>query len=296
MTQSKELQQWVDPAMFRSEPMPETEGGVSPKVYLLSATPDPLGAIAAASKMYKGEVVRSLMDVTDEERRHFWIESQKTHLRAPHEYVDFHFMIEGVTRSFTHQLVRQRTAVYSQESLRFAVKEGFADEVPLPPSLIGLDREDTTDIQLWEETVETIEHAYERLVAGGMPAEDARGLLPHSITTRVHYKTNLLGLVHHAGNRLCTQAQFEWRFVFNEIVRAIREYDSYGTLWNKWQFEEIADSNLFRPVCYAQGKCPFNADFDRDCTIRPRVEEGKFDEIETSEWLLDPAAARRGVG
>jgi thymidylate synthase ThyX len=44
-------------------------------------------------------------------------------LKAPLEAIDFHFMVEGVTRAHTHQEVRQRTAVFAQESMRFAVKD-----------------------------------------------------------------------------------------------------------------------------------------------------------------------------
>lgn len=287
-----DIQKWADPAMFSSEKMEVA----SPKVYLLSATPDPLGSIAAMAKMYKGEVVRNMTDVTDEERRHFWEEVKKTHLKAPLEAVDLHFMIEGVTRSFTHQMVRQRTAVYAQESLRFAVKEGFEDEVPLPPSLMGL-KEDDARVVVWRTGVREASEAYVGLVNAGVPAEDARGLLPHNITTRLNYKTNLRNLLDHAGNRLCTQAQFEWRVVFTELVRAVAEYPGnlvQGVGGTAWQFQLIAGDNVFKPVCYELGHCPFTADFDRGCTIRGRVEEGKFDEIDPREWLLDPTAARRG--
>lgn len=293
----KAIQKWADQAMFAAEPMQgkdgQREGTILPQVYLLQATPDPLGAVAAACMMYEGRVVRDMSrDVTDEDRRHYWEQSQQTHLRAPHEFIDFHFMVEGVTRAFTHQMVRQRTAVYAQESLRFAVKEGFAGEVPLPPSLLGLSPDDPS-VKAWRETVEVVERTYQHLVDTGMPAEDARGLLPHSITTRLHYKTNLRNLVEHVGNRLCTQAQFEWRLEIADLMRAVREYMPLNNMDNNWQFKMIAESGLFRPVCYSLGKCPFNASFDRGCTIRPRVEEGKFDEINAAEWLLDPAAARR---
>jgi flavin-dependent thymidylate synthase len=289
-----DIQKWADPAMFKAEKM----DGVSPKVYLLSMTPDPLGSIAAMAKMYKGEVVRDMSEVTDDERLHFWEEVKKTHLKAPLEAVDLHFMIEGVTRAFTHQMVRQRTAVYAQESLRFAVKEGFADEVPLPPSLMGL-KEDDPKVVVWRTGVREAEEAYEGLVNAGVPAEDARGLLPHSITTRLNYKTNLRNLLDHAGNRLCTQAQFEWRAVFIELVKAIHDYKGFqpgASVFggNAWQFRLIATDNVFKPICYELGHCPFTADFDRGCTIRGRVEEGKFDEIDPREWMADPAAARRG--
>ena len=295
---SKEVQKWADEAMFEAEPIKRDEKGrILPKVYLIQATGDPLGSVAAACRMYEGKVTRSLSDVTDDERRNYWEQVKKTHLKAPLEFVDFHFLIEGVTRSFTHQMVRQRTAVYAQESLRFAVKENLEDEIAFP-SHIG---DAPGDLHMaWDSAIEAIAKSYRYLIDSGMPAEDARGLLPHATTTRLHFKTNLRNLVDHAGNRLCTQAQFEWRFAFTGIMNAIRKYQSgyFGAdqpglqVPGNWQFRHIADSDLFRPVCYQIGHCPFTADFDRKCSIRERVQRGEFDKIDDREWLMNPGAAR----
>ena len=277
---STDLTNYADRAMFGAEPMES----LIPKVHLLSATPDPLGSIAAMSKMYKGEVVRSLDELTDEERQHFWDESFKTHLKAPWESVDFHFMIEGVTRAFTHQMVRQRTAVFAQESLRFAVKEDIAAR---PGVLV---QSDPQAKERWEEAVDQVWGAYQALIAMGVPAEEARGLLPHDTLTRLHYKTNLRNLADHLGNRLCTQAQFEWRIVAAGLKNAIGNYDPQTAKHHSWQFKRIADSTIFRPVCFELGHCPFTAEFDRGCTIRDRVEEGRFEDIEDREWAMDPTA------
>jgi flavin-dependent thymidylate synthase len=292
---SQEIQKWADKAMFEAEPIVHKEGEtVHPRVYLIEATVDPLGSIAAACKMYKGEVVRDKADIGNKERHEFWNEVGKTHLKAPLEFVDLHFMLEGVTRAFTHQLVRQRTAVYAQESLRFAVKENMAEEVALPPSISP----GTQKYQEWVDAINSIQDAYDYLISVGVPAEDARGLLPHATTTRVHYKTNLRNLLEHAGNRLCTQAQFEWRFVFHEIVRVLRERNEVYRLGSSeadqdgWQWNTICNGS-FRPVCYQLGHCPFTAVFDRQCVIRSRVQAGEFDKINPAEWLMDPSAARR---
>lgn len=317
---SGELQKWADPAMFRAAPMQvkrTEDGGIVPQVHLLWMTPDPLGAIAAMCRMYEGKPTYNLRDLTDEEREHYFAQVQKTHLRAPLEAVKLHFFIEGVTRSFTHQMVRQRTAVYAQESLRFAVKDDpWHETTSLPPSLAETAPPShaswrPTDAQrmrnIWDNAVAEAEYAYNRLVELGMPAEDARGLMPHAITTRLHYVTDLRNLVEHAGNRLCTQAQFEWRIVFLSIMQAIKQYDAGddGAFGWQWQYAMIADSPLFRPVCYQLSRCPFQASFDRACTIRDRVEtfaahgvpSSQWHEtIKTEEWLLDPTAARRASG
>jgi flavin-dependent thymidylate synthase len=284
---STEVSTYVDRAMYEAEPMPD----LMPRVTLLSATPDPLGAMAAFCFMYTGRVVRNLQELTDDERRWAWDQANATHLKAPLEAVDLHFMVEGVTRAFTHQMVRQRTAVYAQESMRFAVKE----EIAARPGPMMRSNRDAN--KLWVEHTRRTWEVYNHLIGMGVPAEEARGLLPHDTLTRLNYKTNLRNLVDHLGNRLCTQAQFEWRLVGAQIVQAIWEYEGSmtyngvdGSERARWQWRHIAESGLFKPVCYAQGRCPFQADFDRGCTIRERVDAGRWDEIDEKEWLADPTA------
>jgi flavin-dependent thymidylate synthase len=316
---TEEIQRYADAAMFRAEPMPTEGGRVVPRVTLLHMTADPLGAMAAPNMMYRGIVVRSLSDVPDEERRKVLTDMAKTRLTAPLEFVDLHFLIEGVDRAFTHQMVRQRTAVYAQESLRFGVKEGQPwREVCSVPE--GID--DPLKRKIWQDALNDVQRAYLGLIDVGVPAEDARGLMPHAMTTRLHYKTNLRNLVDHAGNRLCTQAQFVWRDVFFKMVDAIRNYDDrqIGRIFRDWQYKAIADSWMFSPACYHTGKCEFMASADRFCAIRDRVElfhsRGVRPEwwdarqsdaypatdeqrkgvpgIYPGEWMADPTAAREG--
>lgn len=333
---SKEIANYADVAMFKAEEQPQ-----EPEVYLLNCNNDPLGSIAAAAKAYKGEFVSSLAEITDEERRYYLEQTQKSILAMPLESVNFHFRITGVTRGFTHQMVRQRTAAYSQESTRFAVKETVP--VGRPPSLDGTMSEEAywaeeertavggwTRNHLkeygeerayvernagkeqqwridWDGAVDYIEDVYNRLVNSGMPAEDARGLLPTNLLTQLNYFTNLRNYKDEAGKRLCTQAQFEWRIVFAKMMQAIREYgvgqeysatltqhdvdqmtpghhvgEVYTTLSSQWQFDALAD--LFRPVCYYRGRCQFMADFDRHCSIRDRVEDFAEHNIPSTEW------------
>lgn len=276
-----EVSTWVDKAMYEAEPMATT----LPEVCVLSVSRDPLGSIAAACRMYEGKGTRILSQITDDERRHYWGEVSKTHLKAPLEFVHMHFFLQGVTRAFTHQMVRQRTAVYAQESLRFAVKTNMAEEVQLPPSIAALKEDDPRRV-IWNEAMTGLGDVYNGLIDAGIPAEDARGLLPHAVTTRLHYATNLRNLLDHAGNRLCTQAQFEWRYVFLGIMSELRK------VWG-WQADVMFDttaSSAFAPVCYAQGRCPFKAGFDRGCTIRERVDAGDFASIDPREWMADPRA------
>lgn len=328
------LQRWVDPAMFKAEPI-DPEAG--PRVSLLWMTPDPLGAAAAMNAIYVGKVKYSLADVTRAEREALLPDMAATVLTAPAEAIKLHFLIEGVTRAFTHQMVRQRTAVFAQESMRFAVVgDGAPIPVQVPPSLAvgrphremiggilndhpGISSSMARDMVeslanptdrarwAWDKVQADITDAYDYMVNSGIPAEDARGLLPTNVLTRLHYVTDLRNLQATMGKRLSTQAQFEWKAVIAAMARAIREYDPLKAVRDsirgrdmddeeeaflyrvsesdRWQYEAISD--LFRPICYSTGKCEFMASADRSCTIRSRVEANHEIGRPSSEWATD---------
>ena len=290
---STEVSTFVDKAMFEAEEIP-SDALEHPRVYLLQATADPLGVVAATSMMYEGKVVTDMYEITDEQRRHYFDECFKTTLKAPLEFIDFHFMVEGVTRSHTHQEVRQRTAVFAQESMRFAVKDNLRESVR-PGPLINEDRRKR---EKYYEAIDKVNEVYQWLIANGTPAEEARGLLPHDTLTRLHHKVNMRNLMDELGKRTCTQAQFEWRAWAGQVRDAIRDYDPRVQLGSandggdyNWQFRYIAESPIFQPICFNSGKCMFKASMDRGCTIRERVEAGRFDEIQVHEWAGDPTAA-----
>lgn len=294
---STAITHYVDKAMFEAKPM--AQGAThKPTVYVLSATPDPLGALAAFSKIYEGIPVYRLSEVSDEERVSYFDDVFNTTLQAPLEQIDFHFMVEGLTRASWDQMARQRTANFGGESLRFSVKLPLTGVVRPGPSIVGNKRREATHAT----ALAAIESAYASLIADGVPAEDARGLIPMNVLVRGHWKTNLRNLVTELGKRSCTQAQWEWRMIIVSMREAVRKYP-YGVQFvtdrgvaevpmnAQWQFEYIADSPIWQPVCFSTGRCMFKAKADRGCTIRERVEAGRFDEIDVREWLLDPTAA-----
>lgn len=330
-TKRKQLSLWADPAMRSAVPQPTGEDGrVRPTVRILQATPDPLGTLAAVMAIYKGGVKRSLAEVDDSERREALQEMLKTKLQGPLETITFTILVEGVTRSFTHQMVRGRAAFYAQESMRFAVpdQDDWGSRAATPP---GYELWGDKQRDAWDYAIAYSQQSYMALVNAGVPAEDARGLIPHAMTTRLVWQVSLRELLHVAGLRLCTQAQFEWRTVLSLVVSQLR-FMYLGTVPcngrcgstdphdadlrpDGWQFEAIAD--LMRPVCYAEGKCGFMSSFDRGCKIRDRVEANAalgrpssewgetldvfhvdserrttVEAIRPAEWLADPTAAR----
>ena len=352
MTDHGSIRRWADEHQYDAEPHEgATEhNGVQPKVYLLGMTGDPLGQMAAFANIYKGKVDRSLASVTDDERRQALADMMVTELQQPMEVVKMHFLLEGVDRAFTHQHVRQRMAGYGQESMRFAVLGDLLDATTLPPGLQGTERSEDTGIMpmgqsaanryMWDRAITAVDEAYHFLVTNGMAAEEARGLLPHATATRIHYDVDLRNFAEMSGKRLCTQAQLPWRKIWSLMLEAIANYvpdfswaglDGHAPkniiqAWEekyRWQFEAIAKSALFRPICYKTGKCEFNAATDRTCSIKTMVtvrhrngssdseqwhkpflgdkpvsmgglgEDYKDDGINPAEWLVNANAARK---
>jgi flavin-dependent thymidylate synthase len=222
--------------------------------------------MAAVNQMYRGDPVHSPDDVPRRMAIDCLEDMKRTTLQAPLEWVHLALLIEGVSRAFTHQLVRQRTAAYAQESLRFAVKDNVSMEVVMPPYFGNLPSDDETRRE-WDDHVARTAWLYDRWINKGVPAEDARGGLLINTATRIHYSTNLRGLAEHSGYRLCSQAQYEWKMVWMKIIEAI---NSYGPEEERWQQRAI--TTLFKPICFQTGKCEFMGANDRYCVIRDRVE------------------------
>jgi len=277
----------ADVAQYAREPLPDAARR-GPVVTLVDAPLDPLGTLATVVGIYTGQVNRSKSEVTDEQRRAALADMQKTVLDGPLEAVQFTFLVEGVQRDITHQMVRNRFSFFAQESLRFAVAEDWAQEVPLPPGLAGL-RDDDPRVSLWRKAMNQAEDAYAALLGAGLAAEEARKVLPHAMPTRIFWVCSLRTLLAEAGKRTCTQAQFEWRQIFAGVAKALRDHGQMRKLDARtdgvkdgWQYRAFAD--LMRPVCYQQGKCGFMAKFDRGCTIRARVDAFERAGVPSSEW------------
>lgn len=297
MNPGKDLVRAADAAQYEREPIPKEQRGQI-RVSLLNATPDPLGSLAALNGIYKGQVVRSLAEVSDADRQQALEDLGKTVLNGPLEAVTFHFLIEGLDRAITHQMVRNRFSFFAQESLRFAVPTGdWSEEVALPPSLQHTEGNQPLGAEtdrgeyarnLWDEQMRNTARTYAGLLDCGVPAEEARGLLPHAMPTRIHWVTSLRTLIGEAGKRTCTQAQFPWRVIFAQISKALRTYRAKEVAsglvsgWDSWQFELIAD--MLRPVCFQTGRCGFKAEFDRACSIRERVDLMELSQIPPSDW------------
>ena len=213
-------------------------------VTLISHSTNPLESICIAiANMTTKNPIEYVKDLDYSSKCKMVEEIFKSKLQGPLEFADFHFHLEGVTRSFTHQIVRHRTFSFSQQSLRFfnASQSGFR-----MPSIIPAGEE------ILRNNVEYTMRTYQALINLGVPTEDARSVLPHGILTLISFRCTYRGLVDLAGVRLCAQAQGE----FKEVVCNIKEEVA--------KIEPYLASKLL-PICKHTGYCEFKSSYDRPC-------------------------------
>ena len=133
------------------------------------------------------------------------------------DHVVYMFEIEDCSRVTTHQLVRHRAASYDQESQRFsaATREG----VVTPPHI----QSNESASKVYEEALRDIYAAYEKLVAAGIPKEDARYVLPNGIKTKIVMTSSARSLMHIIWQRTALQAQWEIRELATILLNLARE-------------------------------------------------------------------------
>jgi flavin-dependent thymidylate synthase len=138
-------------------------------------------------------------------------------LRSSWEFVDYTFQIVGVTRAFTHQLVRTRTASYAQQAQRVVDMGQFEHLVP------DTVRGDPMKEDIWEAAISSIQNSYQALQGLGVPNQDCRGLLPTNVKTNIITKMNLRTLADLIGKRKNLRAQGEYADVARAMEACVLE-------------------------------------------------------------------------
>lgn len=133
------------------------------------------------------------------------------------EHAVFTFSVEGVSRALTHQLVRHRVASYSQQSQRYV---SMREPTFVTPHTVEGNEEAS---KVFEETMAAIWEAYGKLESMGIPAEDARYLLPNGCTTNITITMNARELLHFFSLRCCSRAQWEIREMADRMLELCME-------------------------------------------------------------------------
>lgn len=193
-------------------------------VELLYHTPDPERAIATAARLCYAPVGAAELMETMPETRVASVLS--TIMKSGHfstlEHASYTFAIDGVSRALTHQLVRHRIASFNQQSQRY-VKFTDGVETVKPASVSENDEADA----VFDEAIRQATDAYAKLLELGVPAEDARYLLPNAAESKIVVTMNVRELLHFFELRCCNRAQWEIREMAHKMLELARPTAPY---------------------------------------------------------------------
>lgn len=193
-------------------------------VELLYHTPDPERAIATAARLCYAPVgAAELMETMPEERVRSVL---STIMGSGHfstlEHASYTFAVDGVSRALTHQLVRHRIASFNQQSQRYV---RFADGVAtVKPESVAASEEASS---VFDQAIAAAVEAYGKLLDAGVPAEDARYLLPNAAETKIVITMNVRELLHFFELRCCNRAQWEIREMAWKMLELARPTAPY---------------------------------------------------------------------
>ena len=232
------------------------EGNNKPIVHLISKPNNMLKTIYTACRTcYSADSPMNIYEnAVDEEKM---LKLIKRVVGSGHystiEHIQVSFAISNVSRACTHQLVRHRHMSFSQKSQRYVKEKGQFDYL-IPPTI-----EKNPELkEKFENFMQEISNKYLEFTEAGIPAEDARAVLPNACATSLVASLNLRELIHIANLRLCSRAQYEIRMMVKMMCDELIKEEP----WLK---------SYLVPKCETNGFC----DEDKCCGRKPKLEELK---------------------
>ena len=159
------------------------------------------------------------------------------------EYVNIELVLDGysarVIREWYTHLGGAPTRL--QASTRYINYKNF--EYITPNTIKNNDMAE----KIYRDIMNDISIAGQRLEALGIPREDSALILPLGMTTKIVDKRNLRNLIDMSRNRMCTRAYWEYREMFNDILKKLSDYSE------EWNY--IVQTQMM-PKCEVLGYCP----------------------------------------
>jgi thymidylate synthase (FAD) len=187
-------------------------------VELLTHTPEPEMVVAAAARLcYSDASIDALLEKSRTDQAVFLEKIVSLGHLSVLEHVSFTFGVEGISRACSHQLVRHRLASYSQQSQRYVSHEKRFDAVT-PASIAAHE----PLAQQYRQMLVRIHDFYAEMLQSGIPAEDARFILPNAATTKIVVTMNGRELLHFLTLRCCRRAQWEIQALAKQMLNRVR--------------------------------------------------------------------------
>ncbi len=142
------------------------------------------------------------------------------------------FLIEHISRTCSHQIVRHRLASFSQESQRYVDLQKGGWQPVIPPAIAANPQARAVLDSAWDD----LQAAYRQLRDMGIRKEDARFLLPNAAETRLVMSMHFPGLRHFFWLRLDKAAQWEVQDVAHQMLRLIYPLapDVFQDVWDMY--------------------------------------------------------------
>lgn len=187
-----------------------------------------LGALNCYSDLETPDLVANARSASQDEMGQFL---QNNIISTGHWSVVEHrgpsFLIGGVSRAFSHQLVRHRLLSFSQQSQRYLdfgdTKKMRGQEAVIPFIIPPSIRYKPEFVETFLKGVKNVVGGYFSLRAGGAFPEDARFLLPNAAATRLIVSGNRRVWLELIPKRTCARAQWEIDMVITEVARKLWE-------------------------------------------------------------------------
>jgi thymidylate synthase (FAD) len=188
------------------------------KVTLISHTPEAENILlfTKATRLTMSPALLDEIRAWPHEKKMQELEYMANTIPSSWEFVDYTFMVEGVSRAYTHQQVRTRAASYAQQTMR------VLDMAEFDYIFTEKNKADPKAMALINGVLKDIKIAYRNLVVHcGQPPEDARGILPTNISTNICVKVNLRTMAELARSRTGGRTQGEYQRVVNAMIDAV---------------------------------------------------------------------------
>ncbi len=194
-----------------------TNHEVTPHAVLISKPDDMLKTIYTACRTcYSADIPENINKSENANDKEKALSLIKKVVSSGHystiEHIQVSFAISGISRACSHQLVRHRLMSFSQKSQRYVREKEQFDYVI--PEKIAQNEELA---QKYRDFMAKTSEFYLEMTEKGVPAEDARFILPNATATSMVASLNLRELIHLANLRLCTRAQKEIRVLVKKM-------------------------------------------------------------------------------
>ncbi len=134
------------------------------------------------------------------------------------EHSSFTFGVEGVSRVLLAQLTRHRIASFSVQSQRCVRFENGVEYV-----VPGTIKKNKTLLKKYDNFLKNTETLYKEFLDAGIPAEDARYILPNASATKMVITMNARELRHFFSLRCCNRSQWEIRDLACLMLNLVRK-------------------------------------------------------------------------